>query len=256
MIKSLTPVEFVNGLFLKRDDLFSISDVHGGKARSAGFLIQYAISMGFTHIVTAGSRHSPQVEIVGSICREYGLDFTAFVPQGELSEDISSLKDFANIVQVLYGRNSVIKSRAQAYAYKNNAFLIPFGMECVEAVHQTASQVVNIPQEVKRIVIPVGSAMSLCGVLTGLILANRRIPVLGVCVGANYERVMKAYAPPGWESFCSIVKSPLDYGKEVTASIGDVLLDPVYEAKCLPFLQAGDLFWIVGCRKSLTKNIK
>ncbi len=249
MSVDLTPVEVVNGLFLKRDDLFSIAGVHGGKARSAGFLIQYAISMGFTHIVTAGSRHSPQIEIVGSICREYGLDFTAFVPKGELSEYISSLEDFATICQIPFGRNSVIKSKAQAFAYSNNAFLVPFGMECIEAVYQTAYQVENIPQEIKRIVIPVGSAISLCGVLTGLILSNRRIPVLGVSVGANYERVMKAYAPQGWESFCSIVKAPLGYGREVVASIGDIILDPVYEAKCLPYLRAGDLFWIVGCRK-------
>ena len=153
MTMNLTPVEFVNGFFLKRDDLFTISDVHGGKARSAGFLIQYAISMGFTNIVTAGSRHSPQVEIVGSICREYGLDFTAFVPQGELSEDIISLGDFATISQVPFGRDSVIKSKAKAYAYQHSAFLIPFGMECVEAVYQTASQVANIPDDVKRVVL-------------------------------------------------------------------------------------------------------
>lgn len=254
MSTNLTPIENYNGLFVKRDDLFSISDVHGGKARSASFLIQYAISMGFTHIVTAGSRHSPQVEIVGSICRDYGLDFTAFVPQGELSEDISSLSDFATIYQVPFGRNSVIKSKAKAFSYNSHAFLVPFGMECVEAVYQTASQVVNIPAGVKRIVIPVGSAMSLCGVLTGLILANTRVPVLGVSVGANYERVMKAYAPPGWESFCTIIKSPLDYSVEVTASIGTITLDPVYEAKCIPFLLSGDLLWIVGCRKSLTKK--
>lgn len=249
---SLTPVEFHNGIYVKRDDLYSISGVHGGKARSAGHLIAYAISMGFSHVVTAGSRHSPQVEIVGNICREYGLDFTAFTPEGELSDDIQDLQDFATIFQVPFGRNSVIKSKAQVFAFKNNAFLIPFGMECYEAVSQTSTQVVNIPEEVKRIVVPVGSAMTLCGILHGLNKINRRIPVLGVSVGANPDRVMKAYAPPGWESFCKVVGSGVDYSKEVTAYLGSILLDPVYEAKCLPYLQKDDLLWVVGCRKSLT----
>jgi len=26
-------------------------------------------------------------------------------------------------------------------------------------------------------------------------------------------------------------------------------LDPIFEAKCLPFLQPGDLFWVVGIRQ-------
>jgi 1-aminocyclopropane-1-carboxylate deaminase/D-cysteine desulfhydrase-like pyridoxal-dependent ACC family enzyme len=245
-----TPVEQAGGIYVKRDDLFEVCGVHGGKARSASFLVGYAISMGFTHIVTAGSRHSPQVEIVGSICEHYGLDFTAFVPDGELSEHIESLKSFANIQQVPFGRNTVIKHKAQVFSYQNGAFLVPFGMECIEAVYQTASQVANIPADVQRIVIPVGSAMSLCGVLHGLNTANRRIPVLGVSVGANPDRVMKTYAPAGWESFCKIVKSPLDYSKEVIASIGSITLDPVYEAKTLPYLKQRDLLWVVGCRKS------
>lgn len=249
-----TPIEFHNGVFIKRDDLFSVCGVHGGKARSAHYLVQYAISMGYTHIVTAGSRFSPQVEIVGSICREYGLDFTAFVPAGVLSPDIESLKDFADIRQIPFGRNNVIKSHAQAFTYRNNAFLVPFGMECYEAVTQTSSQVVDIPSEVERVVIPVGSAMSLCGLLHGLNHANLRIPVLGVSVGANPDRVMKLYAPPGWECFCTIVKSQADYHKEITAYVGSILLDPVYEAKCVPFLKQNDLLWVVGARKSITNQ--
>lgn len=247
-----TPIELHNGIYVKRDDLFEVCGVHGGKARSASFLIQYAISMGFTHIVTAGSRFSPQVEIVGSICREYGLDFTAFVPAGKLSPDIESLEDFATIRQVPFGRNNVIKSHAQTFAYKNTSFLVPFGMECYEAVSQTASQVADIPSGVKRIVIPVGSAMSLCGLLHGLKNSNNRIPVLGVSVGANPDKVMRTYAPVGWQSFCEIVKSPLDYHTEVQGTLGSVTLDPVYEAKCLPYLQEGDMLWVVGARKAIT----
>lgn len=253
-----TPIELHNGIYVKRDDLFTTCGVAGGKARSASFLIDLAGEMGFYHIVTAGSRFSPQVEIVGNICRARGWGFTAFVPAGELSPDIEALMDFATIVKVPFGRNNVIKSHAQRYAYKNNAFLVPFGMECFEAVKQTASQVVDIPSEVKRIVIPVGSAISLCGLLHGLHEVGSTLPVLGVSVGANPARVMKTYAPAGWESHCKIVRSEADYHTEVHATLGSITLDPVYEAKCLPFLQKGDMLWVVGARKSITvtNNIK
>jgi 1-aminocyclopropane-1-carboxylate deaminase/D-cysteine desulfhydrase-like pyridoxal-dependent ACC family enzyme len=254
-----TPVEFHNGVYVKRDDLFEVCGVRGGKARSAHHLIKYAMSAGFKHVVTAGSRFSPQVEIVGSICREYGLGFTAFVPAGVLSPDIESLNDISSIDQVPIGRNSVIKHHAQVFAYKNSAFLVPFGMECDEAVTQTASQLVDIPSDVKRIVIPVGSAMSLCGVLHGLTNENKQIPVVGISVGANPERVLRKYAPIGWESMCKIQKSPVDYHTEVYATIGNITLDPVYEAKCLPFLKSGDMLWVVGARKAISiknQNIK
>ena len=47
----------------------------------------------------------------------------------------------------------------------------------------------------------------------------------------------------------TIVKSDLDYEKEAKIfNIGNVELDKIYEAKCLPFLRDGDLLWIVGKR--------
>ena len=244
----ITPVELHNGIYVKRDDLFTVHGVSGGKVRTAEYIIGKAVSMGFSHIVTAGSHLSPQVRIVGSICRELGLGFTAFTPLGALPPEVEAFKSFADIRQVAYGRNNILKSYAQRFAYRNSAFLAPFGMECFEAVRQTASQVVDIPSEVKRVVVPVGSAMSLCGVLHGLMSVGFRGTVLGVSVGVGVDRVMKAYAPAGWEGFCRVVKSPADYHKEVYATLGSITLDPVYEAKCLPYLRRGDLFWVVGSR--------
>lgn len=33
--------------------------------------------------------------------------------------------------------------------------------------------------------------------------------------------------------------------------LGGVRLDPIYEAKCVPFLLPGDLFWCVGIRATV-----
>jgi hypothetical protein len=41
----------------------------------------------------------------------------------------------------------------------------------------------------------------------------------------------------------------LDYHQHApVAALGGLELDPVYEAKCLPFLRPGDLLWVVGRR--------
>ena len=46
-----------------------------------------------------------------------------------------------------------------------------------------------------------------------------------------------------------IVESKLSYEKEANEyMIGDLELDKIYEAKCLPYLKDGDLLWIVGKR--------
>jgi hypothetical protein len=99
-----------------------------------------------------------------------------------------------------------------------------------------------------RIVIPVGSGMSAAGVLAGMAEHHLDIPVLGVMVGADPRRRLDTWAP-GWEARLSLVASALNYEQRApVTALGDLELDPIYEAKALPFLRFGDLLWVVGCR--------
>ena len=102
---------------------------------------------------------------------------------------------------------------------------------------------------------PVGSGMSLAGVLWGL--RNRgglfqAMPVLGVVVGADPAKRLDKYAPPGWREMVELRPSGLDYHDAAPRNrLGPLVLDPIYEAKCLPFLRAGALVWIVGVRQTV-----
>jgi hypothetical protein len=128
-------------------------------------------------------------------------------------------------------------------------------MECQAAIDQTRAQVQNIPEGVKRIVVPVGSGMSLAGILWGLKDAGLKTQVVGVQVGADPGKRLNRWAPKGWRDMVKIVKSGEDYSRGIDgAEAGGVILDPHYEAKCLPFLKPGDLFWIVGIRQTSTEN--
>jgi len=51
--------------------------------------------------------------------------------------------------------------------------------------HTRVGRFVNVPEEARRIVVPVGSGLSLAGVLTGLQLIGQVVPVLGVVVGPS-----------------------------------------------------------------------
>lgn len=250
-----TPIQKVGKIWVKREDLFNVYGANGAKARSCFYLVHNAKMQGFKVITTAGSRKSPQINIVAQICKHLGLKFVAHCPMGVLSSELEEAqKAGAEIVQHKAGYNSVIVARAKTYAKENKAYEVPFGMMCREAVSQTFYQVTDLP-EAKRIVIPVGSGMNLCGLLHGLKQAGNPIKVLGVVVGADPVKTLNRFAPKDWENRVELVKAGVDYHHEEKNNIiGGIVVDPIYEAKCLKFLEDDDLFWIVGIRSSLLEN--
>lgn len=252
-LKHATPIQPFGNKWLKRDDLFMVAGASGGKARTCWLLAQ-----GAKGLVTAGSRASPQINIVARIAHQLGIPCHAHTPTGELSFPLREAQDLgAKIFQHKAGYNSVIIERARSDAKAHGWTEIPFGMECAEAVAQTAKQVVDIPEDVGRIVVPVGSGMSLAGIVRGLAERQLNIPVLGVVVGANTRKRLSKWLPFGNRSRFELVDSKLDYHQEpkvITVHNGDgatLEVDPIYEAKCIPYLRAGDLFWIVGIRSGV-----
>jgi len=251
-----TPVEQHGEIWVKRDDLFEIAGVRGGKVRTCWHLAQ-----GARGLVTAGSRQSPQVNIVAHIAERLGIPCRVHTPQGELSPEVRDAQEHgAHVIQHKAGYNSVIIARAREDAAQRPGWAeIPFGMECAEAVRQTRAQVRNLPRDATRLVMPVGSGMSLAGVLWGMRDNGWRIPVLGVTVGSDPTKRLHKYAPWDWDrnGWVSLAAPPnIDYHREVQAEIGGVLLDPVYEAKCRTFLRPGDVFWIVGVRATAVSSQK
>ncbi len=124
-------------------------------------------------------------------------------------------------------------------------------MECEEAVRQTSRQVRNLPRDAARLVVPVGSGMSLAGILWGMAEHGLDIPVLGVVVGAGPKKRLDKFGPPDWRERLTLTNAGVDHHEAVEADVGGVKLDPHYEAKCARFLQSGDCLWLcigaAGC---------
>lgn len=253
-IGDLTPVEEHGGVLVKRDDMFGVGSSRGGKVRSCLTLALAAREAGASVLVTAGSRQSPQVNIVAEVAAALGMRARVHVPTGPDTPEVDAAKAAgAEVVRHDYGRNSVIISRAHKDATEDPAaFEIPFGMETQAAVDLTAAQVANVPASVKRIVVPVGSGMTLAGILTGLAAAGRSVPVLGVVVGSDPKKRLDKYAPDGWREMVKLVPAGMDYHEAVKDHrLGDLVVDPIYEGKALRFLEPGDLLWVVGIRGTL-----
>lgn len=232
-----------------------VAGVNGGKVRSCYHLATTPnVPKG---LVTAGARSSPQANIVAHIARELGIPCRIHMPSGELQEQGELAREAgAEIVQHKPGYNTVIVKRARDDAAVRGWREIPFGMECAAAVGQTATQITSDMQDkFGRIVVPVGSGMTLCGILHGLrVTGQTSIPVVGVAVGADPTKRLDRYAPIGWRHNVTLVTPEEKYHEEAFGphDVEGVSVDPIYEAKCIPYLKRGDLFWIVGSRNRRT----
>jgi 1-aminocyclopropane-1-carboxylate deaminase/D-cysteine desulfhydrase-like pyridoxal-dependent ACC family enzyme len=261
-MNELTPIEEYDGIYLKRDDLYRApgTDAPGGKARTCYALAKAYKEAGLPGLVTAGSRSSPQVNIVAQIGKALDMKVRVHTPQGEPGpEVIAAINAGAERVAHKAGYNSVIVKRAEDDAAESGWGHIPFGMQCREAIKQTAGSFENvahllnidIASQIKRLIVPVGSGMSLCGVMEALRFWKIHIPVLGVVVGASPEKRLDMFTLLWrFSQDLELVPAGVDYHTQVDASIGGVKLDPIYEAKCAKFLEKGDLLWIVGIRQT------
>ena len=251
-LDELTPVEYYEdeGVWLKRDDMFEIYGVRGGKARSAYQVILELLKQGYKTIVTAGSRQSPQCEIVSFICESIGVDCKLFMPFGGDTSVITNIKNNSHteIIRVRPGYNNIIVARAREYAENRGCGYVPFGMECARNVEVTSEQVRNIPMECSRVVVPVGSGMSFTSIVTGMSKYGIEKPLLGVRVGKDATKIINEYAFGLDLMDYEFVESSVDYHEPVEAYVGGYNLDPIYEAKCFEFLKRGDLLWVVGHR--------
>lgn len=238
--------------WVKRDDTFAFGAASGGKARTCHYLATRAHVKG---LVTATFRDSPQGNIVATVGQALGLPVRIHCPAGkDLGAELRMAESRgAELVQHRPGWGSVITSRAAADAAERGWFYVPFGMECEEAVAQTSAQVTEVPEGVRRIVVPVGSGMSLAGVIDGVLSRGLEVDVLGVVVGASgVEKRLDRYVPE-WRAAwgISLERSELPYhGVPAERELFGLRLDGVYEAKALPFLREGDALWVIGRRET------
>lgn len=240
-----------DGWWAWRDDLYTRGTSAGGKVRTCWAL---ATRPGVAGLVTAGARHSPQVHIVAEVAQHLGLPCRVHVPDGPPTPEVNAAYlAGASVVKHRPGYNTVLVARAAQDAHDTGWLLIPFGMECGEAVTQNAAAAAHVATLVQpqRVVVPVGSGMTLAGLLAGL---PPTWPVLGVRVGASPYRRLDQWAP-GWRDRATLVTEEAAYRVPAHGRLPDgTPLDPHYEAKAARHLQPGDLLWVVGLRGTMRRH--
>ena len=251
-----TPVEAHGHLWFKRDDLFELSGMYGAKVRACLALCERAKNQGYTRVVSAGSRYSPQLAILGTVANHLGLKAVGITAKGESLPFIQQAESLGvEVHKIPYGYTNVIHKRARDFADALGAYLVPFGMRDDLSVYLTAESFVrsfegsDVLGKIKRLVVAAGSGVNLAGSLTGMRLTHiSTLPVLAVLVGHDcrefvYKRCPWVYH---WDNI-SFVRAGLGY-KELSLfnQVNGISVDSRYEGKAVMFLEEGDLFWLIG----------
>lgn len=253
----MTEVQKVGNLYFKRDDLYEYGGMYGAKVRAAKVLCEEAKKEGYTTVTTLGAKSSPQVNILASVCKEMGLKAVGHTTMSELQPDMKkAIEKGAEVIQHPYGYTSVLIKRAREYAVNNNAYYLPFGMDTNKSVDITAAEVESIIpylDEIKRVVVVVGSGINLAGIIRGFMKHKIKTPILGVQVGyTGVSKILDKYVGSGvWQNHCELVKALQPYNDYAEYTrVNGIDVDSTYEGKCVPFLQKGDLYWLIGKKEN------
>lgn len=264
-IYRLSPVQIVNGIWVKRNDLFDLNgEVNGSKACGAWYLIQNELKKRpIKGVITMGSRTSPQCNIVSCICQVLGIEAHLFMSDSKEKTDIQKKilsRRGSTIHYVKMGYQSVINARAREYAVEHPEFLfLPFGLESDVVSDFLSEQCQNIPESVKHITITIGGGNNFVALLKGLYKYRPDIKVTGILIGGeNAVKYIQQRTPLDVslkidydiKTYRPDLNPMKRYLMQEDKKLDDIKLHPTYEAKCFDFIRFDlglkEMFWIIG----------
>ena len=266
-----TPVELVDNIWFKREDKYApYGDdfISGGKIRQCRDLVErnldYIHEFCDSTIATAASIHSPQSPIVARVAKEF--DLHCIIGFGNTTIE-SALKNIPMqwchelgaelvVLSESQGFNNVLYANLKKLEKTRPFFPILFGYAAQthreSIVGRIAEQVQNIPPEVASVYVPVGSGVTLAGVLEGKRKYELDFSVVGL-QPFGYDRtksVSTICEGMSWEYDYEFRKGKYPYAKLHSRSIMDIELDMIYESKSFDMVEwkkdGSELFWIIG----------
>lgn len=236
---SLTPVQEVDGLHIKRDDLyapFGPGEVNGGKLRQCVMLVN-SVKKDYKSLLTYCSIHSPQAPITAAVARANGMP-CRIVYGGTTRESVAALpmprlamKYGASIVLAARsGRHSILHARAKELAAQENSFIVQYGINIIgygdTLLTAVAAQTENLPDDIENLVMTCGSGITATGVMIGLHRYGKRVKRMHLVATAPDRRgfiheTLKKYGADREFEYHDLFHSPgFVYEKSAAATWG------------------------------------
>jgi len=273
-MRTLTPVEKRNGIYLKRDDLyqpFGEGTVNGGKLRQCMALIDHIKDDHYDGVISCCSVYSPQSPITSAVAKHYGMK--AVICYGGTTEErlkrfrmCAIAKRYGAELRIISksGIHNILYQKAKSIAKAENLFVVDYGFNIIdypEVMYTAVSrQVENIPDNLDNLVIVCGSGITSIGVMLGLKEYNKKVKrVYLVATAPNREKkINDALESAGAMRKYVVIdlfhQEGFKYERGLVADIDGIALHPNYEAKAYAWLldnipaEQNTLLWIVGSK--------
>jgi 1-aminocyclopropane-1-carboxylate deaminase/D-cysteine desulfhydrase-like pyridoxal-dependent ACC family enzyme len=279
----ITPVQFDQGLYWKRDDHFrpfgDLHHVNGGKVRQAIMVFRSKLEelrnpeCYDNGVVTAASVYSPQSANIAKVAQHYGVKCISTVggttEAGLLKHSMMRLtRHYGSEIRIVagHGMTAVIHSRMHDIAKKLNYLPIEMG-ELMEQnpsaiFESTARQVQNLPDNLDVLVVPTGVAIQLTGILRGIREFDKKVKrIVCVCVGPTREKQLKHYLNDIYQEETAgyhpveMFAHKAPYSKGYDVMVNGEYIDDLYEGKAFHWMTQNidyrnekTCFWVVGKR--------
>src|SRR5258706_2035101 len=262
-----TPIHEFDGKFVKREDLAywtSLEYPSGSKVRQYLDMAHRSVQReGFPPCLVPCSANSAMQIYVAATAKQLNTKGIIYVPGRKVRSDATkyAIRMGAELNEIRKdaldpklkgpGHLSVAKTAARQRAIDIKHYV---EWDRKAAIKDTIDQCQNIPENIKRIIVPTGSGLTAAGIMCGTI--GLGIEIGAVCtspmadkpksmqlvnkMGAGKERKLGAL---------TVLGPTTPYDTPVIDSLPDgTPLDIFYAAKAWEYTQPGDLFWPPGLR--------
>ena len=270
-INELTPIEEHKGYLVKRDDLFNLGGVSGGKVRQCSKLVydnlDHILNECNGGILTAAGIPSPQSCITSAVAKYFGLKCLITIPhypdhiKDSYRVNASLSQKFGATVYGVGNPNiSGPELDAKKLVSETGYFQIKFGMNGRDVIRTVSKQVENVPDEVETIVGIAGSGLSMLGVAIGCRMFDKNVKTiyavsLSDYVNKNKKMWYDKFHPLSkFKGEFQVVQSNYPYQHKLKLD-ESLPLDQTYEAKAWDWMVKNIepsekvLFWDVGIKE-------
>ena len=284
-INFVSPVQEQDGVFYKRDDLFAPfgpGGLNGGKCRQTFHLIQHNwdfIKQTYGgRVITTSSVYSTSGAILAAYAHR--LELNAILAVGGTKPKTINKHHMMRLAKVYgcdvrivcgTGMAGPLKKRLTEICETELVFNAVFSDNVADQqraiLDPISAQVVNLPDELDNLVVPVGTGIHLLAIMRGLAKHGKTVKrIIGCHVGPDRRKKIDGYLSPlEWQNpTYDMVALNLKtaYAKPCVENMPDGdPLDEIYEAKTHVWMRENldlknekTLLWIVGRRPSVEET--
>lgn len=249
-IDDVTPVDYVDDIYLKREDLFMPYEdipINGSKLRE---IIAYIddkkeiISKNGGLIICNDDQSSSRGLMIARVIRDNYKDFKLITFRPEVNHNCDRLTENI-LLQGSHVTSQNVNEAISAWKDRSDAPKF-FNLKLKENIQSYEEpvfglfrkQVKNLPNNLDYLIVPCGSTITLAGILSALYFENIKIgKVIGISSDNNdMHEVANSILKDIPCSYEYYVINNIDRNIPVNMNIGNVKLDPYYEAKAWKYV--------------------